>query len=173
MKCGEEEGFSQREQNVQTPWGKNELGSSEDVWEEIAGAKSFRTRVSQDKEGEIRYSPPLLIKWDLLHSEESACDFSVFIILNQSLSCYCCCLVGKSAQLFFFFNFNWRLITLQYCGGLYHTLTWISHECPCMVQTWNPLTSPSQTHPSRLSQCTSFECPISWIKLGLDLFHIW
>ena len=25
--------------------------------------------------------------------------------------------------LFFFFNFNWRLITLQYCGGFCYTLT--------------------------------------------------
>jgi len=24
---------------------------------------------------------------------------------------------------FFFFNFNWRLITLQYCGGFCHTFT--------------------------------------------------
>ena len=31
---------------------------------------------------------------------------------------------------FFLINyFNWRLITLQYCGGFCHTLTWISHGC--------------------------------------------
>ena len=30
---------------------------------------------------------------------------------------------------FFFFNFNWRLITLQYCGVFCHTFTWISHGC--------------------------------------------
>ena len=28
--------------------------------------------------------------------------------------------------------FNWRLITLQYCGGFCHTLTWISHGCTCV-----------------------------------------
>ena len=37
---------------------------------------------------------------------------------------------------FFFFGvclyFNWRLITLQYCGGFFHTLTWISHGCTCV-----------------------------------------
>ena len=26
-----------------------------------------------------------------------------------------------------FIYFNWRLITLQYCSGFCHTLTWISH----------------------------------------------
>ena len=39
---------------------------------------------------------------------------------------------------FFFFNFNWRLITiLQYCGGFCHTFTWISHGC-----TWVPHPEP-------------------------------
>ena len=28
--------------------------------------------------------------------------------------------------------FNWRLITLQYCSGFYHTFTWISHGCTCV-----------------------------------------
>ena len=39
---------------------------------------------------------------------------------------------------FFFFNFlkyiyfSWRLITLQYCGGFCHTLTWITHRYTCV-----------------------------------------
>ena len=31
-----------------------------------------------------------------------------------------------------FIHFNWRLITLQYCRGFCHTLTWISHGCTCV-----------------------------------------
>ena len=34
--------------------------------------------------------------------------------------------------LFFLIYFNWRLITLQYCGGFCHTLTWISHRGTCV-----------------------------------------
>ena len=40
---------------------------------------------------------------------------------------------GKKFRLFFthfyfyFFFISWRLITLQYCSGFCHTLTWISH----------------------------------------------
>ena len=30
------------------------------------------------------------------------------------------------------FFFNWRLITLQYCGGFCHTSMWISHGCTCV-----------------------------------------
>ena len=36
---------------------------------------------------------------------------------------------------FFFFPFifiSWRLITLQYCSGFCHTLTWISHGFTCI-----------------------------------------
>ena len=32
----------------------------------------------------------------------------------------------------FTFHINWRLITLQYCSGFSHTLTWISHRCTCV-----------------------------------------
>ena len=42
----------------------------------------------------------------------------------------------KLFQFFFYFKrfiyFNWRIITLQYCGGFCHTLTWISHRCTCV-----------------------------------------
>ena len=34
---------------------------------------------------------------------------------------------------FVFIYFNWRLITLQYCGGFCHTFTWISHGCTCVL----------------------------------------
>ena len=36
---------------------------------------------------------------------------------------------------FFFFSFifiSWKLITLQYCSGFCHTLTWISHGFKCV-----------------------------------------
>ena len=37
-----------------------------------------------------------------------------------------------SSFYFFFFLISWRLITLQYCSGFCHTLTWISHGFPCI-----------------------------------------
>ena len=45
-------------------------------------------------------------------------------------------------RIFFFFNFNWRLISLQYCGGFCHTFTWISHGYTCVP---HPI---PQGHPS-------------------------
>ena len=43
---------------------------------------------------------------------------------------------------FFFFSFifiSWRLITLQYCSGFYHTLTWISHGFIFFMRTFYKL----------------------------------
>ena len=40
-----------------------------------------------------------------------------------------------SSIILFFFSFifiSWRLITLQYCSGFCHTLTWISHGFTCI-----------------------------------------
>ena len=60
----------------------------------------------------------------------------------------------------FFFNdqianfifFNWRLITLQYCGSFCHTLTWISHGCTSVSHPEPPSHLPPhpipQGHPS-------------------------
>ena len=40
-----------------------------------------------------------------------------------------------------FFFFNLRLITLQYCGSICHTLTWVSHGCTCVSHPESPTTS--------------------------------
>ena len=45
---------------------------------------------------------------------------------------------------FLFFSFifiSWRLITLQYCSGFCHTLTWISHGFTCIPIPIPPPTS--------------------------------
>ena len=48
-----------------------------------------------------------------------------------------------SLVFFFFFSFffiSWKLITLQYCSGFCHTLTWISHGFTCVPYP-DPLSS--------------------------------
>ena len=64
-------------------------------------------------------------------------------------------------ELSFFFPFifiSWRLITLQYCSGFCHTLTWISHAWIYTCSpSWSPLPPPSPPDPSGSSQCTRSE----------------
>ena len=59
---------------------------------------------------------------------------------------------ASGSFLFFKIYFNWRLITLQYCGGLCHTFTWISHGCTWVLHPDTPshLTPHpiAQDHPS-------------------------
>ena len=81
-------------------------------------------------------------------------------------------LFGWYFQLIFFklIYFNWRIITLQYCDGLCHTSTWISHKCTCVPPSWILFAPPSPPHPSGLSQSTGFECPASCIKFALVIY---
>ena len=51
-----------------------------------------------------------------------------------------------------FFFFSWKLLTLQYGGGLQHALTWISHGYTGVPPSWTPHPLPSPPHPSGLSQ---------------------
>ena len=44
--------------------------------------------------------------------------------------------------------FNWRLITLQYCGGFCHTFTRVSHRCTCVPHP----EPPSHLPPHPISQ---------------------
>ena len=48
------------------------------------------------------------------------------------------------------FKFNWRIITLQYCGGFCHTSTWIAHRYTCIPpphHSWTRLPPPSHPIP--------------------------
>ena len=54
----------------------------------------------------------------------------------------------------FFFSFifiSWRLITLQYCSGFCHTLTWISHGFTCVPHPDPPSCLPPHPIPLVLS----------------------
>ena len=81
---------------------------------------------------------------------------------------------GKSGRfyfLFFFFKnlFNWRLITLYII--VVFDIHW--HESAMGVHVLSILISlppSSPSHPSGLSQCTGFECPVSYIELGLFIY---
>ena len=64
-------------------------------------------------------------------------------------------------------NLTWMLITLQYCAGFCHTLTWISHGGTCPPSWTLPYSPPS--HPSGLAQCTGPECPISCTEPRLTI----
>ena len=68
-----------------------------------------------------------------------------------SPSFFLLCFYTLFIYLFLFFPFifiSWRLITLQYCSGFCHTLTWISHGFTCV---------PHPDPPSLLPLASTFE----------------
>ena len=83
---------------------------------------------------------------------------------------------GIHTFFFFFFSFifsSWRLITLQYCNGFCHTLTWVSHEFTCVPHPEPPSHLPPHPiplgHPSEPALSTCLMHP-TWTG---DLFHTW
>ena len=86
-------------------------------------------------------------------------------VLNSSLT----------TKIFFFpFIFiSWMLITLQYCSGSCHTLTWISHGFTCAPHPDPPSHLPPHPiplgHPSAPALSTCLKHP-TWAG---DLFHPW
>ena len=91
--------------------------------------------------------------WFLLRSE-------VTKRLNFILAAGASAMATEGKSWFFcfvlFIFITWRLITLQYCSGFCHTLTWISHGFT-YVPHRSPLLPPSPSDPSGSSQCTSPE----------------
>ena len=77
---------------------------------------------------------------------------------------------------FFFFPFifiSWKLIILQYCSGLCHTLTWISHGVTCIPHPDPPSHLP--LHPIALGLPSApgpSTCLMHPTWAG-DLFHPW
>ena len=95
--------------------------------------------------------------------------FLVFYLFSFLVFVLMPCLFHYLLLIILFFKliyFNWWLITLEYCGGFCHILTWISHGCTCVPHP-EPL---PPSHPTGLSQCTGLECPVSCIELGLVIY---
>ena len=72
----------------------------------------------------------------------------------------------------FFLNFNWWIITLQYCDGFCHTSTGISHRHTCDPSFLNSSPTSLPPHPSKLSQSTSFVPYVIYQTLTGYLFYV-
>ena len=78
---------------------------------------------------------------------------------------------------FFSFYFNWRVITLQYCGGFCHTVTWISHGCTCVPHRDPPSHLPPhpipQGHPSAPALSTlPHASNLDWRSISHMIIHV-
>ena len=77
---------------------------------------------------------------------------------------------------FLFFSFifiSWRLITLQYCSGFCHTLTWISHGFTCVPHPNPPSHLPLHPIPLGLPSAPGPSTCLMHPTWAGDLFHTW
>ena len=85
--------------------------------------------------------------------------------------------VSKVMFLLFCFNFNffisWRLITLHYCSGFCHTLTWISHGFPCVPHPDPPSHLPLHLIPLALPSAPAPSTCLMHPTWAGNLFHPW
>ena len=75
---------------------------------------------------------------------------------------------------FIFFPFifiSWRLITLQYCSGFCHTLTWISHGFTCIPHPDPPSHLPLYPVPLGLPSAPGPSTCLTHPTWAGDLFH--
>ena len=78
--------------------------------------------------------------------------------------------------IFSFFPFifiSWRLITLQYCSGFCHTLTWISHGFTCVPHPAPPFCLPPHPIPLGLPSAPALSTCLMHPTWAGDLFHPW
>ena len=76
----------------------------------------------------------------------------------------------------FFFSFifiSWRLVTLQYCSGFCHTLTWISHGYTCIPHPDPPSHLPPYPIPLGLPSAPALSTCLMHPTWAGDLFHPW
>ena len=78
--------------------------------------------------------------------------------------------------LFIFFPFiciSWRLITLQYCSGFCHTLTWIRHGFTCVPHPDPPSHRPPHPIPLiRVTLLSNLKCWCQWTIQRAHLIYI-
>ena len=76
-----------------------------------------------------------------------------------------------------YFDFNWRLITLKYCGGFCHTFTQISHGCTCVPHPDPPVLLPphpiSLGHPSAPAKSTLYHAlNLDWWSMSYMIIYM-
>ena len=98
------------------------------------------------------------------------CLYFTFVICSLSLRTV---ILRASFSFFSFVFISWRLLTLQYCGGFCHTLTWISHGFTCAPHPDPPSRLPPHPLPLGLPSAPAPSTCLKHPTWAGGLFHNW
>ena len=110
------------------------------------------------------------LKWKKCHESFG------YIYVSRTLhwgSLWCCIFFSILFHILFFsiYFISWRLITLQYCSGFCHTLTWISHGFTCVPHPDSPSHLPFHPIPLGLPSAPGPSTCLMHPTWAGDLFH--
>ena len=128
---------------------------------------NFSLKLFQTKKTKLNQGLQNLLT--IVYSSKNIC-FYWFIIL------FCFVLLQQSFLFFNFFPFifiSWRPITLQYCSGFCHTLTWISHGFTCVPHPDPPSRLPPHPIPLGLPSAPVLSTCLMHPTWAGGLFHPW
>ena len=100
-----------------------------------------------------------------------------FLKIHSDLTGYFLSYLYNTQHIWFFILFiyliSWRLITLQYCSGFCHTLTWISLGYTCIPHPDPPSHLPLHPIPLGLPSVPGPSTCLMHPTWAGDLFHPW
>ena len=94
---------------------------------------------------------------------------SLFLLLKNEVSSQKQCYLDYRSYFLILINFNWRIITLQYCSYFCHTLTWVSHGCTCVPHPEPPSHLPPHPIPQGRPSAPALSA-LSYAEPGLVIY---
>ena len=137
-----------------------------------AGKTEARTWLTQPPGFVLSYAPPwifLLFQGQAFHPRPEHDELSSEDLSQMPAWDFLLTLTLLWILIFFFFS--WRLITLQYCSGFCHTLTWISHGYTCIPHSDPPSHHPLHPIPLGLPSAPGPSTCLMHPTWAGDLFH--
>ena len=110
----------------------------------------------------------VLMSFSRSHLQVLQNNFKVLFKMVEHVRYLLMCLV---LFCFSFIFISWRLITLQYCSGFCHTLTWISHGFTCVPHPDPPSHLPLHPIPLGLPSAPGPSTCLMQPTWAGDLFH--
>ena len=142
-------------------------------WFDILAVQGFSRVFSNTTVQEHQFFSDQPSLWLNSHIHEWPLEKLLLWLYGLLLAKWCPCFLFIYLFIFIFYYFfiSWRLITLQYCSGFCHTLTWISHGFTCVPHPNPPSHLPLRPIPLGFPSAPGPSTCLMHPTWAGDLFH--